>query len=407
MPTFIYTARDSAGQSINGSVVADTVALAIRQIRGEGKYPISIRSSDDAPQAAAAAEAGGPDIRIGRADVIHIATQLSVMVETGVTLAEALECIARQADKPNVRELVNDLSEQLQAGSSFSDALARHPRSFPTLFLALMKAAEKTGMLSRLLNRATAYLRQEQETLRRVRGALTYPCIMFAFAVTTTVFLLAFVLPRFTVIYAAKQAALPLPTQILMSASDFLVQQWMGLVTGIASILILGAFYVRTDGGRRTWHYIQLYLPLLGSLYRKAHLTRGLHMVGTMAGAGVGLMDCVSTAHDLCANVYFRDLWRSVADQIQGGRQLSEPLFRSPLVPGAVAQMIYSGEKSGKLAVVMEQVSTFAEEELKEQIEQLTRYIEPAMICVMGVIIGGVSLAMLLPVFTISRVMAH
>ncbi len=405
MPNYAFKARDASGQPVNGTIVAASTAEAIKQIRAEGRFPISINeSSGEAPEEAAPVAAAGG--KISRADVIHLSTQLSIMIETGVTLSDALECISRQADKPNVRMVLSDLGEQLQGGVSFSEALARHPRSFPRLYISLMQAAEKTGMLSRFLNRATAYLRDEQEILRRVRGALTYPGIMFGFAVTTTVFLLAFVLPRFTVIYANKKAALPLPTQILMDLSELIVTRWPSLLGGLLVVGIGSLFYFRTEGGARLWHYLQLNLPLLGKLYRQVFLARGLRMVGTMAGAGVSLQDCVSVAHDLSSNTYFKDLWRSVGNQIQAGRQFSEPLFRSVMVPRSIAQMIFSGEKSGKLAAVMEQIASYAEQELKEQIAHLTRYIEPVMICAMGLIIGGVSLAMLLPVFTISRVIA-
>jgi type IV pilus assembly protein PilC len=275
------------------------------------------------------------------------------------------------------------------------------------VFVALIKAAEKSGMLSKLLTRATVYLRDEQETLRKVRGALTYPCIMLAFAVTTTMFLLAFVLPRFTVIYASKGAALPVPTKILMGASDFVIGHWAMLLIGIAATVAGGFFALQTRTGQRIWHYVQLHLPILGTMFRKLHLSRGLRMIGTMAGAGVNLVDCVTTAQDLCGNTYFREMWDQVMEKITTGKQMSEPLMSSPLVPRAVAQMIHSGEKSGKLGAVTEQVASFSEQELKETIADLTRYIEPTMIVIMGLIIGGVALALMLPVFTISRVVAH
>jgi type IV pilus assembly protein PilC len=271
----------------------------------------------------------------------------------------------------------------------------------------LVKAAEKSGMLSRLLNRATQYLRDEHETLRRVRGALTYPAIMLSFAITTTVFLLAFVLPKFTKIYANKGAALPLPTKILMAMSGGLIDHWLAIVLGLAVAIAGWMFAIQTRSGLRVWHLIQLRTPLLGSMFRKLHLSRGLRMIGTMAGAGVNLLDCVATAHDLCSNVYFRELWDGVTAQIKAGKQISEPLSRSSLVPRSISQMIHSGEKSGKLAMVTEQVAGFSEEELKETITDLTRYIEPAMIVIMGVVIGGVALALMLPIFTISKVVAQ
>jgi type IV pilus assembly protein PilC len=405
MATFAFTARDQAGLSASGTLMADSIAEVSQMLRAEGKYPISVRPAGEMSAAAASASAGA-NIRISRADVIQFATQLAVMTETGVTLSEALECIAAQSVKPQVKALVTDVSAQVHGGADFSAALGRHPRSFPRLFIALIKASEKSGMMSKLLVRATHYLRDEQETLRKVKGALTYPGIMLGFAVTTTIFLLIFVLPRFTAIYASKAAALPLPTKILMNLSNGLIHHWiLILITALISGTI-GYLYFNSAPGLRVWHYFQLRIPLLGPMFRQLYLARGLRMVGTMGSAGVNLVDCVATARDLCGNTYFRELWDDVSAQIQVGKQLSEPLFQSNLVPRSISQMLHSGEKGGKLSQVMEQVAGFSETELKERIASLTRYIEPIMIMVMGLIIGGVAMALLLPIFTISRVMA-
>lgn len=404
MPTFVYTARDNAGTAVTGTLVADSIHEVTQLLRRDGKYPTSVKPAEGSGPATGSAH---PGIRIPRADVIQLSTQLAIMLETGVTLLEALDCFAAQSAKSNVRKLVEDLSTQVQGGNDFSSALARHPKSFPRLYVAMIKASERSGMMSRMMHRATAYLRDEQETLRRVKGALTYPGIMLAFAVTTTLFLLTFVLPRFTAIYANKKAALPLPTKVLMNASDFVVGHWQVL---LMTALTVGAglyVYLCTASGARLWHYVQLNVPLIGAMYRKLHLARGMRMIGTMGGAGVSLVDCVSTAHDLCGNSYFRELWDEVSRKIQTGKQLSDPLFNSPLVPRSIAQMIHSGEKSGKLSQVMEQVAAYSEQELKEKIVDLTRYIEPAMIVVMGAIIGGVALALMMPIFTISRVVAQ
>lgn len=404
MPTFVYTARDESGVSTSGTMQGGTAAEVGLMLRAQGKYPVSVRPAADGASSPGGATSGG--VRISRADVIQLSTQLAIMIETGVTLTEALDCIASQATKPNLKRLVEDLSSQVQQGTDFSAALARHPRSFPRLFVALIKASEKSGMLSKLLTRGTNYLRDEQETLRKVKGALTYPGIMLGFAVSTTIFLLVFVLPRFTAIYANKQAALPLPTKLLMGMSDALIGHWPVILGCAIGLTVCGFFYFRTRTGARVWHFTQLHLPLLGAMYRKLHLARGMRMIGTMAGAGVPLVDCVTTANDLCDNSYFRDLWENVLRQIQGGKQMSEPLSQSNLVPRSIAQMIHSGEKGGKLAFVMEQVAGFSEQELKEKIAELTRYIEPIMIVMMGAIIGGVALALMLPIFTISRVVA-
>jgi type IV pilus assembly protein PilC len=415
MPTFTYTARDGGGNPSNGSLVAGSVEEATQLIRREGKYPTSVEAAVEPSESSGSSSSssgsggaiGSAGIKLSRGEVIQLSTQLAIMIETGVTLPEALDCVAAQSDKPKVKAAVEDIASSVKSGGDFSTALSRHPRSFPRLYVALIRAAEKSGMLAKLLVRATHYLRDEQDTMRRVKGALVYPTIMLLFAMTTTIFLLTFVLPKFTAIYASKAAALPLPTKILMGISDFLVNHHIAIPVTLAVIVGGGFAFARTDPGRRTMHYVQLHVPLLGAMFRKLHLARSVRMIGTMAGAGVPLVDCVNTAHDLCGNVYFQELWTDVLEQIQVGKQFCEPMFNSPLVPRSIAQMIHSGEKSGKLAFVMEQVSGFAEQELKEKITELTRYIEPLMILVMGVIIGGVALALLLPIFTISRVVAN
>jgi len=401
MPTFVFTARDETGAMFNGTLAADSLAAAASALRADGRYPTSLRPSQEAsPRRPMLSR----QPRLTRKELVHLATQLQIMIETGVTLSDALEGIAAQSHKPAVRAVVEDLCRHVTGGETFSNALARHPRSFPRLMVALISASEKSGLLARLLGRAVNYLRDEQEIVRRVRGALTYPAIMLIFALGATCFLMTFVLPKFTSIYNSKGAALPAITQALMSASAFMTGDWPWLLLGVGATVAATWSYVRTPGGRRVWNYVQLRLPLLGPTFQKLHLARGLRMIGTMAGAGISLPDCVKTAYDLCPNVYFQELWDNVGRQIQAGKQFSEPLFESPLVPKSMAQMLFSAEKGGRLASVMEQVAGFAEVELKESITDMTRYIEPAMIVIMGAIIGTVALAMMLPIFTISRV---
>jgi type IV pilus assembly protein PilC len=404
MTTFAYTARDQSGTAITGTLVADTLERAGQMIRAEGKYPTVIKPTGGATEAGPMSPRG---IRMSRKDLIHIATQLAIMIDTGVTLSDALDCISTQAEKPNLKRIMQDICQEVQSGVDFSTALQRHPRAFPRLFVALISASEKSGMMAKLLQRATTYLRDEYDTIRRVRGALTYPAIMLGFAISTTTFLLAFVLPKFTAIYASKKAALPEPTKILMAVSNFICADWLMILAAIGTAVFAYIMILRTRRGARIFHYIQLNIPLMGPLFRKLYLSRGLRMVGTMAGAGVSLVDCVKTAQDLCDNSYFKDLWTEVSLQIQSGKQFSDPLFRSALVPRSVSQMLHSAERSGKLAQVMELVSGYAEEELKQTIADMTRYIEPLMILIMGAIIGSVVLALMLPIFTISKVIVR
>jgi type IV pilus assembly protein PilC len=401
MTTYAYDARDEKGQLVSGQLVAASIEEVARQIRSQGRYVVSI------DVAASSMKRQSRGIKVARADVLQISNQLSVMLDTGVTLADALECCAQNCPRPPVRALLEDLSQQVRNGGDFSGALARHPRSFPAIYVALIKASEKNGMMSRLIARATGYLRDEQEITRRVKGALTYPAIMFGFAMLTTLSLLIFVLPRFTVIYANRGAALPVPTQILMTMSQTLTTHWMYIVPSVL-VAIAGAWaFGRTDRGAKLFDWLVLRIPLIGPMLQTLYLTRGLRTIGTMAGSGVNIVECVETATSITRNREFRAMWNLTLDQIQIGRPFSDSLGQSPLVPNAVTRMLSAGEKSGKLAMVMEQVASFGETELKERITEMTRYIEPAMLLIMGTVIGGITLALLLPIFQISKVVAN
>jgi len=406
MDQFAYTARDSQGQSVTGVIAALTLDEAARMIRTQGKYPVSIKPHADTG-AAAKPVMQRKGIKVSRKEIIQVSTQLSIMLETGITLTEALECSAMNVDKPPMKKMLDDIVEQVNQGIDLSSALARHPRSFPRLFVAMIQAGEKSGQLPKMLTRASAYLKDENDIVRKVKGAITYPCIMLSFAILTTVFLLIFVLPRFTSIYASKGAALPVPTKIMMALSDGLIHQWMFIAPGVLAIVGGVFFGVRTKKGGRIRDWLLLNAPVLKTLFRKLNIARGLRTMGTMSSAGVGLVECVETAKSLTTNTYYVELWESVSNQIQAGRRFCEPLAESSLVPGAVTRMLASGEKGGRLSFVMEQVAIFAEHELKEKIADLTRYIEPAMIGLMGILIGGVTLALLLPIFSISKVVAN
>ena len=353
-------------------------------------------------------------LRLKRNELVEVSEQVAVMLDAGVTVADALECCREQAERDEqeaVEFVLRDVAERVTSGSDLSGALSAHPQSFPSVYVALIRAGEKSGLMTQMLQRAVGYLRDEQEILRKVRGAMTYPAIMFAFAMVTTVSLLIFVLPRFTKLYAGKEHLLPTPTKVLIFLSDLLVHQWHLLVPGVGLAAFGAWHWLRGEAGQNWWHATQLRLPMLGPMFRRLHLSRGLRMLGTLGGAGVGLVDCLDTAVELSTNVWYRALWQDVAEQIRAGRPVSEPLRSTPLaealVPPAVAQMIKAGEAGGQLSRTAEKVALHAERELKDSVDQITRYIEPAMIVVMGGIIGGVTMALLLPVFTVGRVLAQ
>jgi len=355
------------------------------------------------PSAASAPHRG----RVGTDEIIFFANELAVMVDTGVPLTEALDAIAEQSQRPGLRGVLTDVSEQVKGGSTFSAALERHPRVFSNLFVALVRASEASGTMGAMLTRVAMYLGQQRETRKRVRGALVYPACMLGFCVAVVVGLLAFVLPRFEKIYANKQATLPTLTRGLMGLSTAIVDYWALLLLGLVSAVAAGYMFVRSQRGREIMDRLAISVPVIGSICRKASLARSLRTLAAMVSAGVSMLDALEITARVAGNRFYARVWMDVSGRITEGCTLAEPLGASPLIPGTVAQMISAGERTGKLALVMDRIAGFCEDDLKVAVRTVTQMIEPALIIVMGGIVGTIAIALLLPIFSISKVVAH
>ncbi len=363
----------------------------------------------DAPfDAAAAAGPGQPrPKKVKRDDVIYFATQLAVMVDTGVPLPEALDSIAEQTEHIGLKLVVHDLSEHVKGGTSFSGALERHPRVFSRLFIALMRASEASGTMGQMLTRASEYMQQERDIRKKIKGAMTYPIVMLSFCVLVVIALLVFILPRFEKIYEGKDAVLPVPTRALLAMSNGIITYWPLILAG-AILTGVGAFlFFRSPSGKRAMDKVRISLPVIGPMYRKAYLARAFRTMSTMVSTGVAMLDGLQITAAAAGNQFYAKVWHDVGDAVERGSSVSEELFEHDLVPRTVTQMISAGERSGRLAMVMDRVAKFCEEDLEVAVKTVTNMIEPIMIVVMGTIVGGIAMALLLPIFSISKVVAH
>lgn len=406
MPQFTYFARNAAGSSLEGDIVADTAQQAVARLRAEGTFVVRLRSHSEKSlrnNAQAVTLAG----RVKQEDIIFFFSQLSIMVETGVSLTEAIHGILAQTPTGRFQTVLRGIVSGLESGQSFSDALSRHPKVFGDFYVNLLRAAEASGTMGPMLRRCADYLSARREIQRRVKSALTYPAVLLMAATGVTVFLMTYVLPKFLTIYAGRKAALPLPTTILIMITDGLVAHWPSLLA--ATVLGSGflVWFFRAEAPRRYAHWIQLRVPLLGGMLRKSYITSGLRTLGLLVDSGVSMMDAVGITGALSSNYYFRELWTTVGARIHRGEQLSAPLQGSSLMPRPVVQMIEAGEKSGKLGPVLVRLCDYLDEELRTTIKTLTQLIEPIMIGIMGTLIGGIAIALLLPILSISKTIAH
>jgi len=405
MASFKYKARDGRGELITGVLNAASVEEAGRLLRGEGKFVVKI----DMAKAVAAVDpddVGSTGGRIKRAEVITFAHQLAVMVDTGVPISEALECVAQQSDNPAFKAVLKDISDQVQSGNELSVALRSYPKVFPPVMTSLVRASEASGTMGGMLERISGYLSKEMQTAKKIKGALTYPAFMLFMVIIVTTFLLVFVLPRFAGIYQAQDTALPAPTQLLLGLSESLMGQWH-LWIGTILVTIAAIYYaLGTPGGQRVFDYLKIHTPVIGPLFNKLYLTRGCRTMGTMVSAGVPILDMIEIVREVTNNALYDELWSEADNRLRQGAQLSDSLFSSPLIPRSVAQMIYSGERSGRIGDVMEKIADYTESDFDEQIKSTTSLIEPVMTATMGLIIGFVAIALLLPIFSVGKVVS-
>lgn len=351
-------------------------------------------------------------VKVKGQELILFTTQLSVMLESGVVLSEAVEGIAVQLKPSPFKTIVTDIANRINSGNSFSSALAEYPKVFNSMFLSLVKASEASGKMPEMLEILSQYLNNEEQTRKQVQGAMIYPIIMVLMAIVATTTLMVFVLPRFTKIYEARGAALPVLTQALVSCSNVLTDsESMTIIATIAIVLGFGYYsWAQTIGGRKVLDKIKVQAPAFGTMYIDAAMTRAMRIIATMVNTGVGLLDTLDVVKISCSNYYFQQLWSDAEKKLKDGYQLSDSLVSGPnhalILPGII-QMLRAGEKSGKMGYVCDKASLFYEKRLQNSIKAATSMIEPLMITVMGVVIGTIAIALLLPVFKISSVISQ
>ncbi|MHC4775176.1 MAG: type II secretion system F family protein [Planctomycetota bacterium] len=407
--TYAYKARTATGEVIAGTLVAGSAEEVSAQLRAEGQFvfeidesPMRVFADLDAQQLRRNEAAK----RVRREDVIALCQQLSVMLETGVPLSEALDAFRRQTARSEFRQVLDVAADDIDSGEPLSAAMEKWPRVFPGMMISLMKASEASGTMATMLGRVGTYLAKDRRTIKQIKGALGYPLFMMASGIAITIFLMSFVLPRFARIYEQREASLPGPTRTLLGISEFVTTQYLWYGPALLVLLIVVAIWARQPLGRRMFDGLRLRLPLLRSMYTHLYVTRVTRTMATLLSAGVNVLDVIDICRGVTGNVYYDDLWDSMERGVREGRQVSDAVFKSSLVPPNVASMMAAGERSGQLPEVMEKIADFSQEELDGSVAKVTTYIEPVMIVFMGVVIGSVAMALLLPIFNMGRVMA-
>lgn len=398
---FAYKVRDPLANIHRGRIEAASVDEATQLLRQDGFHVLELLE-------AGSGTLGGLFARgVRRTEIIYVTSQLALMIETGITISVALESIASQEENPTLRDVLLQLKNTVEGGGDFSTALAEFPQHFDATYVSLVRASEQSGQLAEMLERIAGYLTKEMDTRAKIRGALAYPTVMFCIAVAVTFFLLTVILPKFEPMFNRPGVDLPGITVALMSTSQVLLGYWYAWL-GIVLALVGGFLYARrTAPGRKAIDWLKIKMPILGPLFRKAAISRSIRTLGTMIASGVSMLDALQLSADVAGNYHYRQLWLHVIDEVTAGRQICESVAGNPLMPTTLVQMISAGETTGKLDMVFDRVSVYFDNEIDATIKSTTSMLEPIMITAMGVVVGGIGIALLLPIFSLSRPPSH
>lgn len=405
---FVYTALNARGERISEQLEAPDLTHAQQELIRRGlcvleceprrRMALNGRAADRA--ALPAGPQGGRRPRGG--ELTGFVRQMGMMLRAGAPVVPALRAIAEQTGRAAWRAVLADLGDRVEGGATLRDALAAHPRIFPSALCSIIAAGEATGALADSFARLTVLLEARQRLRRRVRGALVYPALLLTMAIGVLATMMFFVLPRFRQLFEMLNTPLPTLTQLLLDASNWL-QAWWAPAAGLPlAALAAAALWLRTPLGRGVLSRVLLRVPLIGRAIAGAALAQLLQTWSALLRSRVSLLEAVEQTRDATSNPVFRDLVVQVENAIIQGRTMSGVLRASGLVPPTVVSTVATGEETGKLGEALEFVGGWIEEENDELVRSITRLLEPGILIVMGVVIGGVAISLFLPLFDIA-----
>jgi type IV pilus assembly protein PilC len=337
--------------------------------------------------------------KVKEKDIIIFARQFSTMIDAGLPIIQCLDILQSQQENVTFKKMLKEIKDSVEGGSTLAEALKRFPKHFDNLFVNMIAAGEAGGILDVILKRLSGYMEKAARLKRKVKGAMVYPAITVTVAVVVVAIILVFVIPVFQEMFSEFGSALPGPTVIVIAISDFVKSQIHYMIGALILFAIAFRYYYKTDKGRLTVDALLLRLPVFGMLLRKVAVARFTRTMGTMLGSGVAILEALDICAKTSGNRIVENAIYSVRSGISEGRTMADPLATSGVFPSMVCQMIAVGESTGALDAMLEKIADFYDEEVDQAVENLTAMIEPVMIVFLGIVIGGLIVAMYLPIF--------
>ncbi len=390
MPTFSYTARALNGELKTSTMEAATRDDVVAQLRRQRLNVVKVDEER-------AKKKGGGSIKMR--DIVIFTRQFSTMINAGLPLVQALDILAKQSENKALQEVTRAVVFDVESGNTVADALSKHPKAFTDLYVNMVAAGEAGGILDTILMRLATFLEKNDALVRKVKGAMIYPGVIVSVAVIAISVLLIFVIPVFESMFASVGLALPMPTRFVIGLSKFLKSYWWAVIAGGAALVYMVRSYYKSNSGKLVIDRLLLKFPVLGDVLRKSAVSRFTRTLGTLISSGVSILDGLEITAKTAGNRVISDAIMSSRASIAGGDTIAAPLQKSAVFPPMVISMIAVGEQTGGLDEMLTKIADFYDEEVDAAVSGLLSLLEPVMIVFLGVVVGGMVVAMYLPIF--------
>jgi type II secretion system protein F len=397
-----YKAKKMSGEVIEGLVEADNRKLVISKLQQMQVFPVSIKEKGGGK--GLSAEISLKSLaRISRKDVTTFSRQMSDLLRAGLPLVRCLQVITQQTANPKMSAVIKSVSSDVEGGTSFSDAMAKHPKVFNSLYSSMAKAGEAGGMLDQVMERLADFMETEQETRSKIIAAMTYPIFMVVVCILVIFILFTVVVPNFMVMFEESDIQLPMSTQMLIYLTDIIKYGWWFIIGGAVGGGILFYNFIKSESGSLMFDMFKLKLPLIGEFIKKREISKFARTLGTLLANGVQILKALSITESVISNKVLKQDIEKFQDDIKEGKKLSSRMAESDLFPPIAVNMVGVGEETGNLETTLQRVADTFDKETNQIIKAITTIIEPLMIVLMAVVVGFVVFAMIMPIFQISQ----
>ena len=399
MPRFTYFAKDTLSKDQKGIVEAATLQQAGSLLHERGYFIITLKEASTGFLPFQIKLKGGG---VGFNDLVHFTRQLSTMITAGLTLVESLSILKQQIKKPALLKLVSELEDEVRGGKSFAEVLEKYPNTFPPIYLALVRAGEASGKLDVILGRLADNLEKTRDFHNKVRGALIYPAIVVSGMLLVSIIVMTVVVPRLTSLYKEFGVTLPLPTRILIGLSNVLINWWLLLLIIVAGLVVLFLKFRTTWFGKHILSSFSLSLPIFGPLMKESTLVEVTRTLAILIEGGIPILTALKISREATGNILFQEAFLAASKRVEKGFPLSEHFLENKLIPPILGQMVSVGEQTGKLGDSLFKLSNYFETEADNAVRSLTTMIEPLIMVVLGLGVGFLVMAVLLPIYSLT-----